>query len=139
MTEARVSTASPDPGTLSCSAGDFAVGRYLLPATLDRLPAKLIPTVCFAVFAEATLAFLGLADSGSVSWGTMLSEAFNHPLHFSRPVWPGLVLPPGLEIVAVPLAITWLSSGTGDPPSPSNRRPAGRPSLCYRSVDVAKR
>jgi len=31
--------------------------------------------VRFAVFAEATLAFLGLGDAASVSWGTLLGWA----------------------------------------------------------------
>ncbi len=85
--------------------------RHLLPSTLDVLPTKLILTVRFAVFAEATLAFLGLAQSGTVSWGTMLSQAFSDPLLFSRPVWPWLVLPPCLAIMALILGTTWLSSG----------------------------
>ncbi len=50
------------------------------------LPTKLILTVRFAVFAEATLAFVGLADRSAVSWGGMLSEAFSDPLLFDRPV-----------------------------------------------------
>ncbi len=75
------------------------------------LPTKLILTVRFAVFAEATLAFVGLADRSAVSWGGMLSEAFSDPLLFSRPVWPWLVLPPTLAIVSLILATTWLSSG----------------------------
>ena len=36
--------------------------QHVLPATLDVLPTKLILTVRFAVFTEATLAFLGLGD-----------------------------------------------------------------------------
>ncbi len=87
------------------------VYHHLLPSTLNVLPTKLILTVRFAVFAEATLAFLGLAQSGTVSWGTMLSQAFSDPLLFSRPVWPWLVLPPCLAIMALILATTWLSSG----------------------------
>ena len=85
--------------------------RHLLPSTLNVLPTKLILTVRFAVFAEATLAFLDLAQSGAVSWGTMLSHAFSDPLLFSRPVWPWLVLPPCLAIMVLIVATTWLSSG----------------------------
>lgn len=85
--------------------------RHLLPATLDVLPTKLILTVRFSVFAEATLAFLGLGDSGTVGWGTMLSYAFSDPLLFGRPVWPWLVLPPTAAIMALILATTWLSGG----------------------------
>jgi len=98
------------------------VRRHLLPATLDVLPTKLTLTVRFAIFAEATLAFLGLGDSASVSWGTMLSYAFNEPLLFNRPVWPWLILPPTAAIMALILATTWISSGFERLPEPSRRR-----------------
>ncbi len=81
--------------------------RHLLPATLAILPTKIVLTVRFAVFAEATLAFLGLAASDGISWGLMLSWAFNDPLLFARPVWPWLVLPPTLAIAALVLATVW--------------------------------
>lgn len=85
--------------------------RHLLPATLDALPAKLVLTMRYAVFAEATLAFLGLGRSGAIGWGTMLNQAFRDPLLFSRPVWPWLVLPPAIAIVVLILATVWIASG----------------------------
>jgi ABC-type dipeptide/oligopeptide/nickel transport system permease subunit len=83
--------------------------RHLLPATLDVLPTKLILTVRFAVFTEATLAFLGLGDPATVSCGTMLSHAFDDPLLFTRPVWPWLVLPPALAVAGLVLTTVALS------------------------------
>jgi peptide/nickel transport system permease protein len=83
--------------------------RHLLPVTLDVLPTKLILTVRFAVFTEATLAFLGLGDPSTVSCGTMLNHAFDDPLLFSRPVWPWLVLPPAAAIVLLVLGTVWFS------------------------------
>ncbi len=77
--------------------------RHVLPATLDVLPAKLILTVRFAIFTEATLAFLGLGDPTTISLGTMLNHAFDDPLLFSRPVWPWLILPPAGAIVLLVL------------------------------------
>jgi ABC-type dipeptide/oligopeptide/nickel transport system permease subunit len=89
----------------------FHVARWhLLPATFDILPTKLILTVRFAVFTEATLAFLGLGDPAAISCGTMLGQAFNDPLLFTRPIWPWLVLPPALAIVGLVLATVWLST-----------------------------
>lgn len=98
--------------------------RHLLPATLDVLPAKLILTVRFAVFAETTLAFLGLADGASVSWGSILSWAFNDPLLFARPVWPWLVLPPVVAIALLVLATTWIARGVEGSGRPTSRRQA---------------
>jgi ABC-type dipeptide/oligopeptide/nickel transport system permease subunit len=85
------------------------LARYhLLPATLDVLPTKLILTARFAIFTEATLAFLGLEDPSTISCGTLLSRAFADPLLFSRPAWPWLVLPPAAAIVLLVLATVWL-------------------------------
>jgi ABC-type dipeptide/oligopeptide/nickel transport system permease subunit len=79
--------------------------RHLLPATLAVLPTKLILTMRFAVFTEATLAFLGLGDPQAISCGTMLSTAFADPLLFSRPAWPWLVVPPALALVGLVLLV----------------------------------
>jgi len=86
------------------------IRRHLAPATTEVLPTKLVLTVRFAVFAEATLAFLGLGGADSVSWGTMLYWAFGDPSLFARPVWPWLVLPPTLAIVILILATVWVST-----------------------------
>jgi peptide/nickel transport system permease protein len=67
-------------------------------------------TVRFALFAEATLAFLGLGDPTARSWGTMLGWAFNDPLIFASGAWTWWVLPPALAIVGAVLATTWLSA-----------------------------
>lgn len=96
------------------ASGTYIVRHHILPSTLDVLPSKLVLTVRYAVFAEATLAFLGLADSSSVSLGTMLSEAFSDPLLFSRPVWVWLVLPPAAAIALLIIATAWLSTGLRD-------------------------
>lgn len=83
---------------------------HILPGTLSVLPAKLVLTFRFAIFTEATLAFLGLGDPTANSWGTTLSWAFNYPLLFLGNAWLWWVLPPALAIVFVVLAATWLST-----------------------------
>jgi ABC-type dipeptide/oligopeptide/nickel transport system permease subunit len=84
------------------------------PATLELLPAKLVLTVRFAIFAEATLAFLGLGDPTEPSWGTMLGRALSDPLVFVGASWTWWVLPPALAIVLAVLSTTWLSLGGDD-------------------------
>ncbi|MGI8486347.1 MAG: ABC transporter permease [Thermomicrobiales bacterium] len=93
------------------ASGARIMARHLLPATLDVLPAKLVLTVRYAVFAESTLAFLGVGGSDTVSLGSMLKIAFSDPLLFSRPVWPWLVLSPAIAIAALILATVWAGSG----------------------------
>lgn len=82
---------------------------HVAPGTLGLLPSNLVLTVRSAVFAETSLAFLGLGDPTSKSWGSMLGTAFNDPMLFARPVWGWLVLPPALAIVAVVWATTVVS------------------------------
>jgi ABC-type dipeptide/oligopeptide/nickel transport system permease subunit len=71
---------------------------HILPATLLIFPAHLVLTLRFAVFTEATLAFVGLGDSSVASWGGMLAWAFANPLLFTSLAWTWLVLPPALGI-----------------------------------------
>jgi ABC-type dipeptide/oligopeptide/nickel transport system permease subunit len=127
-------------------ASPLRVARaHLLPGTLMLLPAKLVFTFRFAIFAEATLAILGLGDPAGTSWGTTLGWDFNDALLFSRGTWAWWVLPPAASIVLLVLATTWLATGleaAQDPrrahvenpargveghPSPASRRPALRP------------
>jgi ABC-type dipeptide/oligopeptide/nickel transport system permease subunit len=92
-------------------AGPLRVAwRHIAPATFELLPAKLVLTVRFAIFAEATLAFLGLGDAADRSWGTMLGWAFADPTAFLNGAWTWWVLPPALGIVAVVLATTGLTT-----------------------------
>ncbi len=108
--------------------------RHVLPATYAALPAKLVLTVRFAVFAETTLAFLGVRSGEAISWGTMLNWAFSDALLFSRPVWPWLIIPPTVAIAGLILATVWISSGLteshGEPGAmnrPQARRRASHP------------
>ncbi|MDP9470022.1 MAG: ABC transporter permease [Chloroflexota bacterium] len=101
--------------------GSHVIRSHLLPATLGVLPTKLVLTVRFAVFAQATLAFLGLGTNDEISWGMMLNWAFSDPLLFSRPGWPWLVLPPTLAIAALVLASVWVSSGIVEIRTPAMR------------------
>ena len=96
--------------------------RHLLPATLVVLPTKLVLTTRYAVFAEATLAFLGLSAGDAIGWGAMVNLAFRDPLLFSRPIWPWLVLPPTIAIATLILATVWVGSGLTNGPRPSRRR-----------------
>lgn len=88
--------------------------RHVAPGTLGLLPGKVILTVRSAVFVEASLAFLGLGDPTSKSWGGMLGAAFGDGMLFARPVWPWLVLPPALAIVAVVWATSVLALQAAD-------------------------
>mgnify|MGYP003694234805 CR=1 FL=1 len=60
--------------------------------------------MAIAILSESTLAFLGLGDPLSVSWGTTLENAFGRGPRTPGSWW--WIVPPGLAIVFVVLAFT---------------------------------
>ena len=80
------------------------VSRHILPNVGPLILANTVLTVAIAILSESTLAFLGLGDPLTVSWGKTLDFAFSGGAAGSGQWW--WILPPGLAIVAVVLAFT---------------------------------
>ncbi|QAY73500.1 ABC transporter permease [Agromyces protaetiae] len=78
--------------------------KHVLPAVLPLVLANTTLTVGSAVISESTLAFLGLGDPTTVSWGTMLKTALDTGAATAGYWW--YVLPPGIAIVLVVLCFT---------------------------------
>ena len=78
--------------------------RHILPNVSPLILANTTLTVPIVILSEATLAFLGLGDPSSASWGQMLSEAFEQSAVTVEAWW--YIVPPGLGIMAVVLAFT---------------------------------
>lgn len=89
----------------SLGASDLRIiGLHILPNVLPLIYANTVLVIAGSILSEATLAFLGLGDPVSVSWGTMLHYAFVTGAA-GRGAWWYLV-PPGIGIVLVVLAFT---------------------------------
>lgn len=80
------------------------VTRHILPNVGPLILANTILTVAIAILSETTLAFLGLGDPLTISWGRILEFAFNAGAAGGGQWW--WLLPPGLAIVFVVLAFT---------------------------------
>ena len=78
--------------------------RHILPNVGPLIFANTILTVAIAILSESTLAFLGLGDPLSISWGTILDFAFSSGAAYAGQWW--WIVPPGLAIVFVVLAFT---------------------------------
>lgn len=78
--------------------------RHVLPAVLPLVLANTTLTVGSAIIAESTLAFLGLGDPTTYSWGSMLKRALDTGAATAGFWWQ--VMPPGLAIVLVVLCFT---------------------------------
>ncbi|MEK8226130.1 ABC transporter permease [Oerskovia sp. M15] len=68
----------------------------ILPNLLPLLAAQFLFAVVLAILGEAGLSYLGLGPSGSITWGSMLNEAFQYNAFQTGQWW--WYVPPGLLI-----------------------------------------
>ena len=84
--------------------GSHIVSRHILPNVSGLILANATLAVPISILTETTLAFLGLGDPSSASWGKTLEEAFVNGAMTRNAWW--YFLPAGLGILAVVLAFT---------------------------------
>ena len=80
------------------------VGRHVLPNLIPVIAASTVLAVSGAILSETTLALLGLGDPNTVSWGSVIEQAFSNGAITTGAWW--WLLPPGLGIVLVVLGFT---------------------------------
>jgi peptide/nickel transport system permease protein len=81
--------------------------RHLLPHLTPLIVFGLVTAAGRAVAMEATLAFLGLGDPTAKSWGLMMRYALNLPGLVLTDRWLWWLLPPGICITLLILALTF--------------------------------
>jgi peptide/nickel transport system permease protein len=86
------------------ASGWHIVSRHILPNVSGLILANATLAVPISILTETTLAFLGLGDPSSASWGKTLEEAFVKGAMIRNAWW--YFLPAGLGILAVVLAFT---------------------------------
>ena len=74
----------------------YIIRTHILPNTMPLIFANTVLIVAVAILAEAGLAFLGLGDPNSISWGSMLDAGFESGAPSAGAWW--YVVPPGLCI-----------------------------------------
>jgi peptide/nickel transport system permease protein len=84
----------------------YIIKTHVLPNTLPLIFANTVLIVAVAILSEAALSFLGLGDPTSISWGTMLENAFEAGAPSAGAWW--YVIPPGLCITILVLSIALL-------------------------------
>jgi len=76
---------------------------HILPNALPLIFANTVLIVAVAILAEAALAFLGLGDPNSISWGSMIEQGFEAGAPSAGAWW--YVIPPGLCITVLVFAV----------------------------------
>jgi len=89
----------------------YVLRRHILPPIAPLIAFGLITSAGRAVVMEAGLAFLGLGDPTAKSWGLMMRFALNLPGLLLTDRWLWWLLPPGLCITLLILALTFLGMG----------------------------
>ena len=87
----------------------YILRKHIFPLVLPIMVANTVLVISLAILNESALAFLGLGDPSTLSWGQMLNFAFNRGAMSSGAWWALLV--PGLGIVWLVLGCTLLGQG----------------------------
>ena len=94
--------------------------KHVLPGVLPLVLANTTLTIGSAIIAESTLAFLGLGDPLTQSWGTVLKNATDASSASNGYWW--YILIPGLAILFVVLAFTLIGRAVENILNPTLRK-----------------
>jgi len=94
--------------------------KHVLPNVMPLIFANLVLVVAIAILSETTLSFLGLGDPLNFSYGTMLQYAWTSGAA-GLPAW-WYLLPPGIAIVLVVLAFTFIGTAYDEVLDPKLRK-----------------
>ena len=94
----------------------------IMPNVVPLMFAEAVLMVTWAIYAEAVLAFLGLGDPTTISWGMMLNFAMGSGVMSIAPWW---VIPPIVFICLTILAFTFLGTAVSDVMKPGYREARG--------------
>lgn len=113
IVRSRIISLKQSPSVVAaCSfgAGFCHLARnHFLPVILPLVAVSIIRLVGRAVVAEAGLAFLGLGDPTSKSWGLILNHAINFPGIYFTQYWKWWILSPLTAIILLVLSIAFFS------------------------------
>jgi peptide/nickel transport system permease protein len=102
------------------STSGHIMSKHVLPNVMPLIFANLVLVVAIAILSETTLSFLGLGDPLNFSWGTMLHYAWVNGAA-GLPAW-WYLLPPGIAIILVVLAFTFIGTAYEEVLDPKLRK-----------------
>ncbi|MDY0266929.1 MAG: ABC transporter permease [Methanimicrococcus sp.] len=86
----------------------YILRRHIFPEVLPVLFILVIGISSHAIIAEAGLAFLGLGDPTSKSWGMMLNNATSFKSIYFTPYWQWWLLPPLFMLIGLLLCLAFI-------------------------------
>jgi len=100
----------------------YLMKRHFFPELLPLIFTALIEMVGRAILMESGLAFLGIGDPTSKSWGMILHYALEYPSTYLTPAWTWWVMPPSLCITLVCIGFALLGFALEDISDPRLRK-----------------
>ncbi len=86
----------------------YIIRRHLIPELLPLLSINMIRLSSMAIVTEASLAFIGLGDPASRSWGLIIHHAVNFQGIFMTPFWKWWLLFPWLFLTLLVTSLALL-------------------------------
>ncbi|MDN3438727.1 dipeptide/oligopeptide/nickel ABC transporter permease/ATP-binding protein [Planococcus sp. APC 3900] len=103
-----IKKAGPVLAAKSMGAGHFYLFRkHILPGVFPLFIPQFVAAVNAAILLESSLSFLGMSDPLMKSWGSILYYANNRSA-FLTEAWVWWIIPPGVCIVLVVLAFSFI-------------------------------
>lgn len=101
------------------ASGRRVLWTHIVPQVTPLLIANTVLMIANAIFAETYIAFLGLGNPTTPSWGAMIQSSLAGGAIFYHAWWA--VLPPGIAVTVVVLAATLVGQGLEDSLNPRLR------------------
>ena len=86
----------------------YIIIHHILPEILPLSTFKFVKSARYALIAEAGLAFLGIGDPASKSWGMMFHYVQSHPGIYYTNIWIWWFCPPALCLILIILGLLFL-------------------------------
>ncbi|EQD33663.1 ABC-type dipeptide/oligopeptide/nickel transport system, permease component [mine drainage metagenome] len=93
-----------ESATINGGKSNYIIFRHIAPNVFPVVFANAVMSVASAIFAQASLVFLGVGDVTDISWGGIIHDAFAFGAVTAGMWW--YVIPPGLFIILVILGFT---------------------------------
>ncbi|MDD4127045.1 MAG: ABC transporter permease [Methanomicrobium sp.] len=87
----------------------YLLRKHIFPEVLPILFVLILSITSYAIVAETGLAFLGLGDPTSKSWGMMLNYATGFRSIYFTPYWQWWLLPPLFMLIFLLLCLAFIS------------------------------
>lgn len=93
---------------LNGAGSSYIIRRHIMPEVLPILFVSILSIASYAIVAESGLAFLGLGDPTSKSWGMMLHYATSFRSIYFTPYWQWWLIPPLVALIFLLLCLAFV-------------------------------